>query len=500
MLAVLLSSLARGASLDLLEVGGAYGTPGATNPTAVWWNPAGLTLGRAKYDLFVEAAPTFGGITVTRDNPDYGQLNPDFAAQGFPTEYDYSGTERLSFTGVVPFVGFAARPVRNVGLGLALVVPSGRGGASDQEWGASRYAIRDGSIQHIELVAGGAYRLKDLVSFGASARVVNSRWYADSDYSTYVDLLHGVEDASGQRPETFQDGLIEDRAYSSTLILGGVDEDGRTGRLTDTGLTFGAGVYLTPVKQLGVSVAWDHGVRLNNTGDLTMRFECPPEYDEPAYAASVDQDLCDRTVQGEASIGYRLPNRLHTGVVWMPVERVRVEAMGGVVFWSAFDDYEITTTVLPDQFPNVPSPFALKSSQLLTQDRLWARDGQDSFWLGLDAKAQVHERLLIGARLTFDRHAIPDASVSANNIDNDDVTTGLLAAFDVSDAVGIGLSYSHHFLATRTVTDSAFGLTIEDAAANEDRYFYPSANGTYAGSIDRLGLSLRFLFGGGSPE
>jgi hypothetical protein len=62
--------------------------------------------------------------------------------------------------------------------------------------------------------------------------------------------------------------------------------------------------------------------------------------------------------------------------------------------------------------------------------------------------------------------------------------------------LGIGLSYSHHFLMTRTTTTSAYTVTIDDANASADRYFYPSSNGTYGGSINRLGVVVRGGFGG----
>ena len=43
-LAVWWGGAAGAASLDLLEVGGAFGTPAATNPTAIWWDPAGIAV------------------------------------------------------------------------------------------------------------------------------------------------------------------------------------------------------------------------------------------------------------------------------------------------------------------------------------------------------------------------------------------------------------------------------------------------------------------------
>ena len=104
---LLLTSGAHAASLDLIEVGGAWGTPAATNPTALWWNPAGLAVGGGT-QVHVEVAPTIGTVTAARDNPDYGELDPTYFAEGYPESYDYSGTDTLRYVGAVPFVGVSS--------------------------------------------------------------------------------------------------------------------------------------------------------------------------------------------------------------------------------------------------------------------------------------------------------------------------------------------------------------------------------------------------------
>ncbi len=201
----------------------------------------------------------------------------------------------------------------------------------------------------------------------------------------------------------------------------------------------------------------------------------------------------------DGAIGYRLPSRLNLGVVVHPVERVRLEAMGAWVGWKVFTDYEITTNVDAEQVTNALTPQdAEDTADLLTQDRLWARDARNTFWVGLDGKVRVHDMLTVGARTTFDRAAIPDQVVSANNIDFNTLILAGMALFEPVKQFGIGLSLSRHVLFTRTINNSAYAVTLEDEARNEQRYFYPASNGTYSGNITRLGVSLRGRFGGGS--
>ncbi|MEQ1504174.1 MAG: outer membrane protein transport protein [Myxococcota bacterium] len=508
-----LSTPSHAASLDLIEVGGAYGTPGATNPTAIWWNPAGLAVGGGT-QFMVELAPTFGGVTADRANPDYGTLNQDLGAAGYPTEYNYGGVDKLSTFAPVPFLGVSSNlMVPGLGVGLGLAVPTGRGGESDQEFGANRYALRAGQIQALHVMAGASYQLLNKIALGASVSFVDSSYYANTDTTVYPDITAEVEGLVGPQ-DGYQDGYLEDKGYTTTAVLGGDEGNGDHGALHDTTFTFGAGLYVTPIgKKLGISVSYNHGVRLDHDGDLNLKFQCPPQYvpgdigSSLARVGAETRGICDTNIKGTSAVGYNLPARINLGVVLSPIERLRLEVMGSYVMWSAFKDYEIHTDVTADAIieaataADKPVPSAENAeatAELLTQDRLWARDNQDTFWVGVDGKLKLVGPLSGGARVTYDHHAIPDEALSANNIDMDAVIVGLMTQINPIEKLGIGLSFSHQFLMTRTITNSAYGVTIDETAAKEDRYFYPSANGTYSGGINRLGVTVKGKFGGGS--
>lgn len=496
-LVLITATAANAASLDLLEVGGAYGTPGATNPTALWWNPAGLAVNPGLLSFHAEGAPTFGRVNVDRDNPDYGEISLSQSAidRGYPTEYNYGGSERFAFAGVVPFLGVSSNlSVPGLGVGAGIAIPTARGGTSDQEWGPNRYQLRAANITTIHLMLGGAYQFADKVAIGARVSLVDSSWYADTDTSILVDLANVV-----QAPE-FQDGYIEQQGYTATSVFGGERADGSHGALRARTATFAAGLYLTPLgKKLGISLAYNHGMRLDHSGDLTMKFQCPPEYDLLGSAGAQLYGLCNATLQGKGTAGYNLPSRVHLGVVLRPIDALRLEAMGAYVFWSAFTDYELTTSVTPDEFMKGTNPlnesFANDSADLVSQELLWARDNQDSFWVGLDGKVNLPGPFRAGARVMYDHHAIPASVLSANNVDFDTVIAGASAEVRAAKGLGIGLGYTHQFFVGRTVTDSAFAVSLDPDIASPGRYFYPSANGSYGGSIDRLSLFVRGRFG-----
>ena len=65
-LLLLLSAFAHAANVDNLEIGGLWGSPGATDATALWWNPAGLAADTGTR-VHLEGAPTLAGIKYDRD-------------------------------------------------------------------------------------------------------------------------------------------------------------------------------------------------------------------------------------------------------------------------------------------------------------------------------------------------------------------------------------------------------------------------------------------------
>jgi len=488
MILVLCASASAG-SLDLIEVGGAFGTPAATNATATWWNPAGLAVQPGSSAL-VEVAPTIGGVRVQRDNPDYGEIDTAGLPEGFPRSYDYSGDDRVGFVGVVPFVGVKTDlGVDGLGIGAALFVPYGRGGELEPMNGPTRYMVRDATIQTVYGSLGAAWQFSDLVSVGVSGAVVRNRYVIDTDTSFYADLLDGgrLTGRTEEQLSTFQDPFSEQPGYA---VRSQFD-------LADTALSFGAGVYVTPSERVGISLAYQHGLTLENEGDLALVFACPPEYDTVGRALADDIGTCDTTVTGRGTIGYRLPGRVQGGVAVRPSERVRIEAMGAVVFWSVFDQYDIQPLVSPSAFVEAQSQGSRAvASDLASTARPWARDNRTSGWFGVDAKVGVTDRITVGGRAIYDRAAVPSRTLTANNYDADSLAvTGL---FDIApiEALSIALTVGHQALARRTVDDSAFAIWADrEARPAQARYFYPSANGVYRGGITRIGLTLRARLG-----
>jgi hypothetical protein len=121
-------------------------------------------------------------------------------------------------------------------------------------------------------------------------------------------------------------------------------------------------------------------------------------------------------------------------------------------------------------------------------------------WGGLDVKGQLaDDRVTLGGRILYDASAIPDNAVSTNNYDaNTLMLSGLLGVRPL-DWLQLSVSYTHHVIAERIVTDSSFGMSLDERDPARDRWYYPAANGTYSGVVNRMGVQARFALGQGDP-
>lgn len=460
---LLIGNLASAASLDNIEVGGSWGSPTAENPTAAWWNPAGLSSGGHK--ILIEAAPTFGGLQFDRAEP-------------------HGGPDTIEAAGVVPFAGFSTDfGVEGLGFGGALTVPTIRGGESiyntDEETrGSGTYHLRYGDIRAVNLVLGASYRFKELVAVGASVHSVSSSWSAIIDNDTMPDLYDEIQNL-GQTPDPkiYNDDNLENEEYATVLDIGPLEA---------SKWTWGAGIQASPIEQVDIGISYIAPVDLRHEGEATLYFSCPPQSDVAGRFGAESFGICDTTAEADAAISYTLPGRLNAGVAVTPIDALRVEVMGGYVMWSAFQDFRVEVYNIAEKNPDMKE----ETAELITQDRKWARDNQNSWFGGLDLKARPTERWTVGGRLLYDTAAVPDVAMSPNNGDADTFMLSGLVAFQALKPLTIGLSGSRYFSEERTITDSGFSMSLDESARPEDRWNYPHGNGTYNVSLTRIGISV----------
>ena len=475
-----LASISVAASLDNLEIGGPWGSPTATDGTAAWWQPAGFAAARGTR-IEVEGAYEDATITYQRADPN-------------------GGPDTYALSGVPPFLGVSSDVSKvgpgHLGVGLVFALPFIRGGTEVDPPGSGHYHMIDGDSRAMWIGAGIAYDIQDKVSIGVTGAIVHSTWAAVVDQDTQPDLYTAVVDQSGQTVADslgYTDDGLENPDYAAHLDFGG-EWGGLSGKgeLSADVPSFAAGILVHPSDTWALGVTYVHSTEVVNTGTVDIQFACPPDSDAIGRVVAQSHGVCDTTVHGEGSVAYTLPRRLNVGLMFKPMPKLRLEVMGGWVQWSEYSDFHIE--VRNTDVEGVNDQATSEAKALVEQTRDWARANEDSFWVALDGKMKLNNRWTAGARYWFDRAAVPDEALSTNNWDADEHIVSALLAYKPVKFLEIGVSYTHHFVSERTTTTSAYVNTL-DTSSVEDRWRYPQSNGTYGGSIDRIGLQLRGTFG-----
>lgn len=482
MLLLVATSLA--ASLDNLEIGGPWGSPTSTDGTAGWWQPAGFAVGkgtRVDLELAYEAAT----ITFDRDDPN-------------------GGADTYTLSGLPPYLGVASDLGKvgpgNLGVGLVFALPFIRGGTEVNPPGAGHYHMIDGDSKAMWIGAGVAYDIKNVVSVGVTGALVHTTWAAVVDQDSLPDMRAAMlaEPLAVAQMNAYTEEDLENPDYAAHVDFGGPSGGlSGNGELSGDAFSFSAGVLVHPNDRFSVGVTYVHSTVVEATGPVTIDFGCPSADTDPfGQLIASTRGLCDTTVEGDGYIGYTLPRRVNFGVMVKPIDRLRLEAMGGWVQWSQYEDFHIK--VSNTDVEGITEANTTEAKALVEQTRDWARANQDSFWAAIDGKVRLGKRWTAGARYWFDKAAVPDEALSTNNWDADVHMVSGLLAYRPAEFLQIGLSYTHHFVAERDVSTSQFDnvLVITDA---DDRYRYPHANGVYGGSLDRVGLQIRGNFGESGP-
>jgi long-chain fatty acid transport protein len=454
---------AEAGSLDYIQVSAPFGGPGSSDATAAHWNPAGLAMATGTR-FHLEGAPTFASVNYDRNDPHFG------------------GMDKYRLKAVVPFVGVASDfGVKGLGTGLSMAVPFARGvGAGPDGAGPGQYNLIDGQIQAIYVTAAAAYRIKDVVSVGAGVVYVHSTWSGNL-YTEAITSLVDTFAEMGQDPG-YDDSMIEDTDYGARLEFD---------NLSDNKVTFNVGIQAQVHDRVKLSLAYTHGTRVANRGDAKVYMGCPPQEDVLGRFGSELFGLCDTELEAAGRVSYNLPGRLNGSIVVRPMDKLRMELMGGWVNWQRYQEFEL-------EISEVGTRNELQNEEaagLLNQVREQARDSHDAFWVGLDVKARPHRFLGVGGRVMFDGSAVPDESVSPNNYDTNTLILGAFTSFHPTPRWTIVLGYSEYIGMRREVTNSRFGVTIDPENRKDPRYFYPQTNGVYTGGVHRVSLALRGHFG-----
>lgn len=467
-LCALAPSPAFAGALDLLDVGGPWGTPASGGPAALWWNPATLSANHGT-EFLVDVAPVIGSVRMDRDDPVNG------------------GPETWNVVTAVPFLGASTDAgVPGLGLGAAFYIPYARAGTTTEPPGVGTTHLRSAQIFAMHTSVGVSYAWRDIFGVGVSGTWVHATWYAllDNQITTLLaDQIYETLPLYDNPADIYGDDNVEDPAYLSLAEFGPLKDDKGT---------FQAGLFVRPHPQWLISAGFVNGERVDHKGKLGLDLPCPPESDTVGRVAMNLYDLCGIKVRGDTVVGYRYPMRVHMSLQFKPKEDLAVEVMGGWTRWSEYKDFDIVA----ENFTSEDTDLSAEAQALLRQDRKWARGNKDTGWVGVDVKGTVVPRLTLGGRVVYDHHASQAGYLGPNSVDFDSIKLMAMGSFRLSkkQPIELGLSYGQDIGLPRVETENKFRVNVDPSQRVEDRLFYPTMNGRYSSTVERIGITLRGAF------
>jgi long-chain fatty acid transport protein len=405
---------------------GEHGEPTTANPTAIYFNPAGLALEDGQR-LLVDITYGINMATYERFAEALSTQPPSDLALAANT-----GEGTLFNTSIVPFMGVASDLGTGLpfGVGLAFYVPFGGqsvwdlvddvSGAPGAVAGPQRWWAIEGALQTLVLSAGAAYRIEPWrLSLGASFNVLFSS--IDSLQAQSADNSDDVVAAGG----TLKEGRVLVQASSTDVSLG-------------------LGLLWEPVAEsLWLGVSYQSRPNLG---------------DEMAFTGTLESVLGTASPsQSQVTMRQQLPDTFRLGMRYRPAPAVELRLFGDITLWSAFDQQCFVNTDLEDDPQRAcqinPNGSLVHADSLVVWNAV--RRWNDTFGVRLGASWWVAPEVELMVGTGFDRNAIPDETFEPGLLDFDIITAALGARIEVIDWLALGLTATNWFALERDTRGAA---------------------------------------------
>ncbi len=462
-LGLLVPARSEAAGFLVARFGGERGNPMTDNPTALYYNPAGIAFSVGT-NVFVEGL--FALRTFSYDRPSSAIDRPNMTP-GTPDVVANSGKASLSNLLASPFAGVTSDlGVPNLAVGLSVSVPFGGSQAWDKNNayannlqypgavdGVQRWWDIEGLIQALYVTVGGAYKLPGNVSIGVALNVIQAK--TDDMRAANAD---GTDDLVGP---------------------GGVISEGRA-LIDSSTITF----------SIAAGVAWEP------TPDwrIGVSYQGQPGFGTVTEEGTLEKKLGATGVsKNDIEQKYGLPDVVRAGVMWKATKQIELRLWGSFERWSAFKQQCILdksvatrscdfgakmTTTNPGVINNIP------------------RDWQDSGSLRISGSYFVKPEIELQLGFGWDGDAIPDKSLelSLPNMRNVNGTLGAVFRNLVAQHTLVQLTYSMFISPTRTIAPR--GRTSD--GITDSPYEFPSrvpdSAGDYSEFTNVLQVAVGYTF------
>ena len=452
----LVPAVAQASGLFVARFGGEHGHATTDNPTAIYYNPAGLALGKGS-ELLIDA--TLAHRTASYTRPESAITSP---GAGTPTAATSANAGEASLTNQAasPFLGYRTDlGIDNFGLGAAFFVPIGGAASWDgndtykgnaefpgAEDGISRWWAMEGSMTSMYLALGAGYRMPDLgLSLGLALNGVRTKLHTIRARNT--DGSDDLVDANNDNK--LKEGRTE-------LEASGVD------------LALGLGVIYEPAEDIWVGVSYQ--TRPGITGEQELEGDL-----RQALLTSQLNESKIRLVQGLAD-NLKVAYRQRFGGKW------EVRAQAELAFWSAMQ----RQCILQESKGKceVGEDASTGEGFVANLERQW----EDAFGGRVGVSRFVSDDLELFGGVGYDASAIPAEFMDPALFDLAKYTVSLGALYDLSDSLALSGTFTQVIYLEQDTGEKHSGPSLAPTSVG------PDAGGVYKQAISVLNIGLLARF------
>jgi long-chain fatty acid transport protein len=385
--------------------GGEQGTVLSTNPTALYYNPAGIGFSQGT-DIFLDGQLALRGMSwehalATTDPPD----PPGGAGAN-------AGTAHLLNVFGAPALGATMR-LGNLAFGLGLFVPFGgrESWQQNQQFagspfplaaaGVQRWHVIDGALTFIYATAGAAYRFGPL-SIGVTGNAILSS----------VSFSQAKNPTGAGLPDTTREGRAS------------LDVSGVTG-------SFGVGAMLEAVPEH----LW-----------LGASYQAQPAMGPQTMNGTLGITSPSVNINYKVTFTQALPDILRAGVRWRPVHDVELRLFGDYTRWSV----NKTQCVALQGYACQTYPDGSDASGGTVAN--YRRDWHDTFGARIGGSYWLKPSVELFAGTGFETAATPDATLDPGLADADNILLSGGARLLVADWFYLAASYTQLVFLNRDTT------------------------------------------------
>ncbi len=444
--------------------GGEHGHPTTANPTAIYYNPAGLSL-TGGTRIYLDG--TFALRHASYDRPASAISHLGSSPEGqTPEEAIGANAGRGELTNLVssPFAAVVSDlGVKNLGVGAAFYVPFGGTavwgrnkdfegnelgkkypGAED---GVQRWFTEDGEITSLYFTLAGSYTFEGpRLSFGAGLNLINN-------------VLHTVR----ARNVDGSDDLV---------TADGALKEGRS-LIEASGWDFGAsaGVIWQPIDDL-----W-----------LGFSYQSRPGFGDSNLDGTLDVSLGGQESQQEIRLVQGLPDVYRLGARWRPDPEWELRLFGEYVRWSTLQKQCFLSREPKDARCDLNDDGSAKPGSASNIVQNIPRQWKDAFGVRAGASYWISAPFEVYLGAGYDSNAIPSKTLDPSLYDMNKATASIGSRFEIGHSLAFAATFTQVFYAQREIS-------VEESQPFEAPSKQPNAAGTYKQSISVLNVNGEYTF------